>query len=79
MFGQGSVSPLVILTSEEKEQEFSGEYLGIGLEQLNKEYVIFSSGINSESIKMRRESFISILREMGVRFFEQGSAVECEN
>lgn len=73
MFGQGSVSPLVILPAIEKDVVFSGDYYGIGLEKLNKEYVIFSSGINSESIKMRTEIFVKILQERGVKFLEAES------
>lgn len=75
MFGHGSISPLVILPSVEKKGGFNDKYYGLGLEKLEKEYVIFSSGINKESIKMRREVFINILQELDVELLNASSVI----
>lgn len=70
LFGQGCISPLVILPSIKKDDDFGKRYVGIELDSLKKEYVIFSSGLNTESIKMKRNIFIRILEELNVEFLE---------
>ncbi len=75
IFGQGSISPMVILVDDSEDENKEGKYYAIGLQNLTKEYVIFSSGCNTESIKIQREVFIELLQKQNIIFLEVDSVI----
>ena len=64
-FGKGTISPLVVLPEIVDMTECSGTYYLMGLEKLVKDYIIISSGISTESIKMKRRDFLSLMKSLG--------------
>lgn len=75
-FGKGSVSPLVILPNVVSSTKMHGSHCLLGFNFLTKDYVIFSSGISTESIKMKREAFIEIMKKVG--FFTPDSSISIQ-
>ncbi len=75
IFGQGSISPMVILVNDGEEENVEEKYYAVGLQNLAKEYVIFSSGSNTESIKIQSDIFIELLQKKKVNFLEVDSVI----
>lgn len=67
-FGGGSISPLVLLPEVISFTKCVGSAYLLESDKLAKEYVIFSSGIASESVKIRRQDFIEIMKKISVQF-----------
>lgn len=65
-FGNGNVSPLSIIPSIVKPDRLSGSYYQQSLNTIKEMYIIFSAGINTESIKIKTTDFIALLSELNV-------------
>lgn len=67
LFGRGNISPLVVLPSVRKYVKGMGNCYFGGFENLSKKYVIISSGLNSESLKIKRSIFLDLLNELELK------------
>lgn len=64
IFNTGSISPLVTLHNVMEYTQLHGSVCLLGLETLTKEYVIISSGYNTQSIKLKKSTFINLIQKM---------------
>ena len=76
LYGIGSVSPLVICPSVIQFTQIKGEYFLSGIDELTKEFVILSSGISTESIKMKRSTFIELMLSLGGKITKSDKIIE---
>lgn len=75
-YGMGSISPLVMIPEITKFTNMPSKCFFYGPESLTKEFVIMSSGISTESLKIRRSIFIDLLKSIGVKSLPKNTMIQ---
>lgn len=70
-FGTGSLSPLIFYYCMNVENKIEGEFRHQCLDTVSTPFVIFSSGIKEEIIKVRTEDFYRVLDQYNIRPLQQ--------